>query len=156
MVNRCLILQWLLNGSEAVLWRSRQEWWNPLCTSICAITSGKITKGREGEWGYIASHLNSSVWASRPPLLSQPAPVPNTGAQEGVQLAPPPCRDQLENPVLVPRAHGPGLVLPLRPDGTQFGPGVTPGEGQFPLHHYPGRNEMQTAKQAEFNKIQKI
>ena len=56
----------------------------------------------------------SSCYANihTPPTASHShsAPVPDTGAQEAVVLAPPLCRDQLENPVLVPGTQGPGLV----------------------------------------------
>ena len=69
-----------------------------------------------------------------PTSHSQPAPVPNTGAQEVVELAPLPYKDQLENPVLVSGAQGPGLVsLSKTWRGTQFGPGTIPEAGQFPV-----------------------
>ena len=47
-----------------------------------------------------------------PPIPTDPAPIPDTGAQEMVRLAPPPRGEQLENSVLVPGAQGPGLALP--------------------------------------------
>ena len=57
------------------------------------------------------------------------------GAQEVVRLAPTPYRDQLESPW----GAGTGVVSPSKPhQSSQFGPGVSPRAGRFPLHSYWG------------------
>ena len=57
----------------------------------------------------------------------------HAGAHKAMGPALPPCRNQLENPVLVPGAEEPIKTW----QGTQCRPGATPCAGQFPLCHYP-------------------
>lgn len=91
--------------------KSREEWWNPLCASICAIireNKKKKVKGNESEdmllqtntsgWARCPSHFSDYVTISTlplPPIPIQPGFLP---LRIMTSL---PYRDQLENPVLI-------------------------------------------------------
>ena len=64
-----------------------------------------------------------------PPTYSPPPVSPTHG-------------DQIEVPMITPKAQGPGLVSPSKTQqDTQFGPGATSTAGQFPLCRHPVRGQ---------------
>ena len=74
-------------------------------------------------------HYYATIYTPSTIACSYLAPIliPESGAQKVVRLALFPYRDQLENPLLVPEAQGPGLVSTAKTQqGTQFGPDTTP------------------------------
>lgn len=85
---------------RAILWKSREEWQNPLCASICAIIihQGKWEKEGNEQEGLLPLTLTPSAELAVPLLCytsistpptsshSYPAPVPDTGAQEGKKI----------------------------------------------------------------------
>lgn len=85
---------------RAILWKSREEWQNPLCASICAIIihQGKWEKEGNEQEGLLPLALTPSAELAVPLLCytsistpptsshSYPAPVPDPGAQEGKKI----------------------------------------------------------------------
>ena len=135
-----MVLQWLLNDSIAILWKSREEWWNPLCASICTIIK-EIRKGKEGNesedmllqtltpLAELAVPATLAIMPIYPPLPPPSVPIQTQFVTLGLRTSP---------PVLVSGPQGLGLVSPSKTwQGTQFGLGATPRAGQFPLCHYP-------------------
>ena len=97
---------------------------------------------KKWEWGHVISKLNPptqpvhlpSGRAGCPRQLFQlpppPPPVPPTDSPPPVSPTP---GDQIQVSMVIPRAQGHGLVSPSKTQqGTQFGPGPLPQQGNFP------------------------
>lgn len=89
-----LVLQWLLNDSTPILWRSRKK--SFMCKHLCSyLRENKKRKGMRVR-RHVASNLKSSSWVSCPscsgrytntstpstPFHSYPAPIPDAGTQD--------------------------------------------------------------------------
>lgn len=99
---------------------------NPSCASICALTLGKIRKGREWEWGDMLLQTSSSLAELAVPAALAVIPIHPPPPPPSIPIQPqfltlghrtsPPSRDPLENPVLLSGAQEVIWYCHLRPD----------------------------------------